>query len=298
VILIVVTCSPYRHRIKLVRRLANAERRAVCGVTTLNDKIFVAYHELPFIVVYVSHEPYTRLPNISVNGLKDPIDIAAGTTSLYMSDWGSMAIWRIKVGLANSKVDKWLSGVMTLSVSVTSEKKVALLVMVNMKGSERKCRFNYSGEIHVYSAGAVKETVIKLSPDITFPHCVVMTTRKTFIVSYGFDWHEMNRVFEVDMNGHMLKAFGSAPGEGVGELNTPFHVSLDEEERVIVADSGNDRVLLLDSRLMLQRVLVTWHPQWFSDDAGSQSRLHYDRHSGKLLVGSGSGNLDVYQLRA
>ena len=52
---------------------------------------------------------------------------------------------------------------------------------------------------------------------------------KTFIVSYGSEWHEMNRVCEVDMTGRMLKAFGSSPGEGVGQLNMPSHVSLDDE---------------------------------------------------------------------
>jgi len=56
------------------------------GVTTLNDKIFIVYHELPFIVVYMSQQPYTRLPNISINGLKRPNDIAAGSSCLYVSD--------------------------------------------------------------------------------------------------------------------------------------------------------------------------------------------------------------------
>jgi len=35
---------------------------------------------LPFIVVYMSQQPYTRLPNISINGLKRPHDIAAGSS--------------------------------------------------------------------------------------------------------------------------------------------------------------------------------------------------------------------------
>jgi len=155
----------------------------------------------------------------------------------------------------------------------------------------------WRGEIHVYSPGAVKETVIKLSRDITGPVSVVMTTRKTFIVSYGTEWHSMNRVCEVDMTGRMLKAFGSAPGEGVGQLNVPQHVSLDVEERIIVADCFNNRVLLLNRELMLQRVLVKWCPQSLSDVA-FPSTLHYDSHNGRLLVGLGTGHLDIYRLRA
>jgi len=72
-----------RSTVDLVRRLTYTERRAVRGVTTLNDKIFVVYFELPFIVVYMSQQPYTRLPNISINGLKWPFDIAAGSSCLY-----------------------------------------------------------------------------------------------------------------------------------------------------------------------------------------------------------------------
>jgi len=272
------------------------ERRLTMGVTTLNDKIFVVYQQLPFIVVYMSQQPYTRLPNISINGLKSPLDIAAGSSCLYVSDSGSAAIWRVKA--ADNKVDQWLSEVEAVSVSVTSEEKLVLLVAVDSQGRMEECNFTHYCEIHVYSSGALKETVIKLSRDITSPWCAVMTTRKTFIVSYGLPWHEMNRVCEVDMTGHMLKAFGSAPGEGVGQLNTPFHLSLDDEERIIVADCLNHRVLLLNKQLMLQRVLVTWNdPQSLTDDAGRPHRLHYDRHSGRLLIGLETGHVDIYQLR-
>ena len=99
------------------------------------------------------------------------------------------------------------------------------------------------------------------------------------------------------MTGRTLKAFGSAPGGAVGQLNGPRHVSLDDEERIIVADTRNDRVLLLNKHLMLQRVLVKWpRPQSPGDVYGPQ-RLHYDSHSGRLLVGLLTGHVDMYQLR-
>jgi len=279
-----------------VTRLTYTEQRGVVGVTTLNNKIYVVYLDLPLIVVYMSQQPYTRLPNISVNGLKNPFGIAAGSSCLYLNDGGIHAIWRVKA--ADSKVDQWLTGMWASSVSVTSEEKLVLLVVVDKQGSWEERNWTWYCEIQIYSRGAVKETVVKLSRDITCPWCVVMTTRKTFILSYGDEWHEMNRVCEVDMTGRMLKAFGSAPGEDVGQLNIPFHLSLDDEERVIVADSVNNRVLLLNKQLMLQRVLVTWHPRPGSHDAGYPFRQHYDSHSGRLLVGLDTGHVDIYQLRA
>jgi len=243
----------------------------MCGITTLNNKIFVVSHELPFIVVYMSQQSYTRLPNISIRGLKYPMNIAAGSSCSYLTDVGSCTIWLVKA--ADNKVDRWLRGVMAASVSVTSEEKLVLVVTVETKGSRAECNSTHYSEIHIYSRGAVKETVIKLSRNITTPHCVFLTTRKTFIVSYGREWHKMNRVCEVDMTGRMLKAFGSTPGDGVGQLSGPRHASLDDEERIIVADSNNHRVLLLNEQLMLQRVLVTWHPQW-PGDVGGPYRLH------------------------
>ena len=290
-----VTCSPYRYRIDLVRRLTYTEQRVVHGVTTLNNKIFVVYRESSFIVIYMSQQPYTRLPNIPINGLKYPSDIAAGSSCLYVSDGRSVAIWRVKA--ADSKVDQWLSGVEALSVSVTSEEKLVLLVAVDVQGSVQERTSSWGGEIHIYSPGTVKETVIKLKRDIIAPLIVVMTQRKTFIVGYGAEWHEMNRVCEVDMTGRTLKAFGSAPGGAIGQLNAPYCVSLDDEERIIVADGLNHRVLLLNKQLMLQRVLVKWpRPQSRADVYGPVN-LHYDSHSGRLLVGLLSGHVDIYQLR-
>ena len=144
---IAVTCSPHRYRVDLVRRLTYKEQRHVCGVTTLNNKIFVVYRKLPFIVVYMSQEPYTRLPNIPINGLKLPHDIAADSSCLYVSDVGSDAIWRVKA--ADSKVDQWLSGVMAGSVLVTSEEKLVLLVVVDVQGSVEERNLTWRGEIHI-----------------------------------------------------------------------------------------------------------------------------------------------------
>jgi len=296
-ILIAVTCSPHRYRVDLITRLTNSERRSVFGVTTFNNRIFVVYRNLPFIVVYMSQGPYSRLANISIDGLKEPFDIAAHSSCLHVSDWASGAVWRVKTTESRVPVESWPRGVKVASISVTSdsEEKLVLLVAVDRAGSVKERNLTYRGDVHIYNQGIVMVDVVELSRDIIAPHCVVMTTRETFIVSYGYRWHGMNGVCEVDMRGRRLNVeFSSAPGGGVGQLNTPCHVALDDEERVIVADTVNNRVLLLNRQLMLQQVLMTWSR---SDDAAGPVRLHYDRHSGRLLVGLYTGHLDIYQLR-
>ena len=294
---VVVCCAGERpSRVqKVVRLRVNENETVIKGVTVLGDRIYVVCYESNVIAVFTSHQPFRRLQDIVVHGLLDPFDIAASVNigCLYVPDTDSLSVWRINVD--SGAVARWLTGLGALSVSVTPEDRVVLLVVVGIQLVGGRIP-TWAAKVHVYSADAVMETVVKLSPDITLPHSVIMTTRKTFIVSHGVELDEMHRVCEVDMTGRVLKSFGSTPGHGVGQLDTPLRVSLDDEERVIVANRDNHRVLLLNKQLTSPRVLVTWPPK-SRDDARGPGRLHYDSHTGRLLVGLRSGHVDVYKLK-
>ena len=58
---------------------------------------------------------------------------------------------------------------------------------------------------------------------------------------------------EVDVHGTVLCSFK--------DVSIPNHLSLDNEGHVLVADFGKDRILLLNSQLQLQRVLVDTNSQ-------------------------------------
>ena len=45
------------------------------------------------------------------------------------------------------------------------------------------------------------------------------------------------------------------PSNETQKLNDPRYLSLDSDDRVFVADTGNDRVILLDSDLKWNRIL-------------------------------------------
>lgn len=288
-------CITGPSHVHTVTRLTVAEDATpVMGVTLLGDRIYVVFRESNVIAVFTSHQPFRRLQDIVVHGLLWSTDIAASVNivCLYVPDVRSYSVWRINVN--NGAVVQWLTGLVAVSVSVTSEDRVVLLVAVHPHFDEGLP--TWLGEVRMYSPEAVIEAVVKLSPDITCPLSVIMTTRKTFIVSHGYRRHQMHRVCEVDMTGRVLKSFGSTHGNGVGQLCTPYHVSLDDEKRVIVADSDNNRVLLLNKQLTSPRVLVTWRPQ-SDDDARRPGRLHYDSHTGRLLVGLYSGHVDIYKLK-
>ena len=245
------------------------------------------------IAVFTSQQPFRRLQDIVVNGLQYPVSIAASLNiaCLHVSDTASLAVWRISVN--NGAVVQWLTGLYAASVSVTSGDRVVLLVVVNVN----KRNTTWLGEVRVYNQDAVICSVLNLSPDITTPLSVVMTTRNTFIVSHGLTWHEVHRVCEVDMTGRVLKAFGSSPGHDVDQLNVPSHVALDDEERFIVADRRNSRLLQLNKQLTSPRILLSWHPQSLDHEANAPWTLHYDSHTASLLVGLRSGHVNVYKLK-
>jgi len=267
----------------------------IIGVTSLGDRIYVVCHESNVIAVFTSHQPFRRLQDIVVHGFLYATDIAASasTSCLYVPDLLSRIVWRVNVD--SGAVVQWLSGVPVMAVSVTSEDRIVLLVTIDYQRVDDGRWTTWRGEFHVCSPEAVTEAIVKLSPDITLPWSVVMTTRKTIVVSHGMTKHEMHRVCEVDMTGRVLKSFGSTPGYGVGQLSAPFCVSLDDKERVVVADFRNHRVLLLNKQLTSPRVLATWRSQ-SHDDTGGPQRLHYDSHTGSLLVGLTSGHIDIYKL--
>jgi len=55
-------------------------------------------------------------------------------------------------------------------------------------------------------------------------------------------------VSEVDVNGHLLRSFT--------DVRWPHHLSVADDDNVLVADWDNHRVLLLGTQLQLRRVLI------------------------------------------
>jgi len=80
-------------------------------------------------------------------------------------------------------------------------------------------------------------------------------------------------VSEFDVTGRPLRTFT--------DVNWPLHLSLDSEGRVLVTDWYNDRILLLNNELQLQRVLFDTNSQvklW------RPTRLCYDELTSRLYV--------------
>jgi len=99
-------------------------------------------------------------------------------------------------------------------------------------------------------------------------------------------------VSEVDVNGQVLSTFTdvksprhlSIDSEGhlfVTDGEWPHHLSTDSEGHVFVADHNNHRILLLNSQLHLERVLLDTNSQV---KQLSPSRLSYNELTSQIQV--------------
>ena len=78
---------------------------------------------------------------------------------------------------------------------------------------------------------------------------------------------------EVDNKGQVLTQFT--------DVYVPYHLSTTSEDDVLVADYRNHRILLLNSQLQLERVLIDTNSQvkpWWP------RRLHYNKLTSQLYV--------------
>src|SRR5664279_3828468 len=89
------------------------------------------------------------------------------------------------------------------------------------------------------------------------------------------------QVAELDGEGRVLRVFGGLRCDGPHQLNWPRYLSLDVDGRVLVADWGNSRILLLDSKLKLQRVLLSADNKLDS----KPWRMYFNQQTGQLTVG-------------
>ena len=88
---------------------------------------------------------------------------------------------------------------------------------------------------------------------------------------------------EVDVHGEVLRSFV--------DVKWPYHLSLDSEGHVLVADYWNNRILLLNSQLQLQRVLVDTNSQvklW------NPTRLCYNELTSQLYVLHSSSSASLW----
>ena len=87
----------------------------------------------------------------------------------------------------------------------------------------------------------------------------------------------------------VTRSYGSTAGRLQQHLHWPRHLTVDERGWIFVADCGNDRVLLLDEKLRLRRVMLSQ-----CDGVEQPWRLCFVPETGILAVGSVTGSVALF----
>ena len=136
--------------------------------------------------------------------------------------------------------------------------------------------------LFIYGDDGVLLKHIKL-PDYMKPLHAVETTRNTYIVShssqlFGDTRSEHKSVSEIDFNGRVVRTFNNQHKNIASiQFNEPHYLTLAVNNHVIVADTRNERIVVLNEDLQLKRVLIS------SLDAQPQ-RLYFSQQTGVLFI--------------
>lgn len=123
---------------------------------------------------------------------------------------------------------------------------------------------------------------ITLQADIEWPQHAVQLTTGQFVVCHGAE-HDTSlyRVCVVDDAGRVARSYGGQRGHGIGQLNCPCHVAVDNDSQYIFVADHRNRVVSLRPTLELVRCVggtpVSWSPL----------RLHFHHATRRLYVGHG-----------
>lgn len=222
----------------------------VCGVAYLDDdvsKIYVICGNWNTIGVFHAAPPYEELRGISMNGLREPTDIAACADNklLYVSDHAEGCVWQVTTG---GKVDKRLPTWAPIKRKASSVYPVSLsvgfgrLVVVEI------------GKILVYDLHDDEVDEIDF-PDSVALHHAMETDRRSYVValsdkSANIPYAAVREMYR-DERGQWLPGRECNLQSSVTSptYNLPMYMARDTSGFFYVAIRGSRKVLVLDKEL-------------------------------------------------
>lgn len=211
---------------------------------------------------------------IKIAKVKLPWDLAASDYDrcLYVTDRGNRCVW--KITSPKHRVTRWLSDIGSpYTLSVAADGHIVLP------------RQGLPSRVVVYTSEAVPIHDVQLPADIENPlYALMSSSTETLWLSYGKLYRRMRGICELTVEGNVVRSY--EPKESHQELEDsvghPCHLSLDAAGgRLFVADYGNDRVVLLNSDLSWNQIVVS--PA--KDAIRKPSRICYDEAERRLIVG-------------
>ena len=120
------------------------------------------------------------------------------------------------------------------------------------------------------------------------------TSSAQYVISHGYyDQHNhCVSVVRAD-DGKKLRSYGGIPGGAdAGQLYVPYHLAVDDDGFIFVADHHNGRVVVLSPQLEFVRCIATHGAEL----KGRPRRLCFDVKSRLLYVGQDDGTVTALRL--
>ena len=243
----------------------------VGGVTSVGDDVFVVRESSQQKIEVYDAKTFTLQRRITVPGLGDiSLGLAAclHNNCLYASDFNNASVHRVELP-GNNGVMKWCVGRYPADLSVNSEHN--LLVVSYGKWKLQICT----------TQGTLLQN-IQLQADIEYPSHAVQLPTGQFLVSHCGSLH---RVCLVGVDGAVARSYGGQEGSQLTQMNVPAGLAVDREGRVLVADSLNHRLVVLDQSLS------SAHEMAVCVDGGLKGpySLWYDQSRRRLYIGERLG---------
>ena len=238
---------------------------SVTAVTSLGDDVFVVrWRSFDEEVEVYDAGTFTLQRRFQVPGLGRSHGLAACDRNkcLYASDYDNDLIHRVDLSGSNA-VARWSVGRRPVGVTVNSDKNVLVVIL-----NERK--------LQQFTTHGTQLPTIQLQPDIESPRQAIQLSSGQFVISHAGPEH---RVCLVDDKGAVVRSYGGACGSDLTKMNEPKGLAVDELGNILVADSNNRRLLVMDPTLTSACEM--------SVDGGLEVPLSlwYDKSRGRLYVG-------------
>jgi len=246
-------------------------------VALLNDQLFVARQSVAGVLVYNTSLGSLQLTRtITFSGLtSSPNGLTTSSIDncLYVSDYNNRAVHRVNLSVtSNVSFLTWgTSGRLPQALSMTRENSVLVTTV-------QKTLDEYTP-----SGSLVRSISTTNSP---WQAVQVNSTVWAFTM-----YSPVNQICTVLTTGAVINCFGSTAGPGLAQaMWNPQGMVIDTRGYMLIADSGINRILLVDPTLSSARQLqLPVNP-----GLNSPFSVSYDQSLGRLVVGERFGQFRLF----
>ena len=251
----------------------SAAGKALSGVTYLGDEMFIVHDEEAAVQVY-DVDALSLKRSLPVTGLTEAWDLTScvQNNSLYCCNFNGDCVFQIDV---KGNATRWSPHGSVYSLSVTANSNVLVTI-------------EHTSKLNMFTANGCLLREINLQQSAPGPLHSVQLSDGQFLVSHG----GKNRACVIDDDGKLVQCYSGPIGFGVGQIQTLYHLIVDNQGFIAAADYFNNKVVLLSPSLTYVKELIS------ADKGVPQNpfRMYFDKRRGQLCVaGHGCGSLSVFR---